>query len=131
MRSYLASFSNRDVDAIAAHVTNDFINEHTAGLGSGCVGRDAYLERLPTFLADMVNLDYRVESLVVDGDRVAAFYTMTASWQGTSPITIRGVQHIVMRGAQIQHRTDYWDSAVFLSQADPAAKAALAEFGIN
>lgn len=130
-RSYLEAFATADPDTIAAHVADDFINEHTAGLGTGCAGKAAYRERLPRFLADMVGLRYEIEDLVVDGDTVAAFYTMTASWQGEVPISIRGVQRIVVRDDLIQHRTDYWDSAVFLAQADPTARAALEPFGIR
>ena len=120
-RSYLASFATRDPDAIAAHVGDDFVNEHTAALGSSCVGRDAYRERLPGFLADMVDLRYEPEDVVAEGDRVMVTYTMTARWQGSTPITVRGVQRLVVRDGRIAHRTDYWDSKVFLDQLDVAA----------
>ena len=52
-RSYLASFAGGDPAAVVAHVTEDFVNEHTAALGSGCVGRDEYAARVPGFLASM------------------------------------------------------------------------------
>ncbi len=130
-RSYLNAFTDRDPAAIAAHVADGFINEHTSALGAGCIGRAAYLERLPGFLADMVDLDYQIEELVVDGDRVAAFYTMTARWQGQAPISVRGVQRLVIAEGLIVHRTDYWDSAVFLTQASEEARSALASFGVN
>jgi predicted ester cyclase len=131
VRSYLAAFATADPDTIADHVTDDFVNEHTAGLGTGCTGKTAYRGRLAGFLADMVGLRYEIEDLVVDGERGAAFYKMTASWQGQVPISIRGVQRFVVRDGLICHRTDYWDSAVFLAQADPTAKAALEPFGIR
>ena len=60
-RSYLASFADRDPDAIAAHVSDDFVNEHTAALGSSCEGRDEYLRRLPGFLDSMPGLRYEIE----------------------------------------------------------------------
>jgi predicted ester cyclase len=131
VRSYLQAFAGADADVIAGHVADGFINEHTAGLGTGCVGKAAYRDRLPGFLADMVGLQYEVEDLLIDGERAAAFYTMTASWQGDVPISIRGVQRFVVRNDLIRHRTDYWDSAVFLAQADPAARTALATYGIR
>jgi predicted ester cyclase len=131
VRSYLRAFAGADPDLIADHVADGFINEHTAGLGTGCVGKTAYRDRLPGFLADMVGLQYEVEDLLIDGERAAAFYTMTASWQGNIPISIRGVQRFVVCDELIRHRTDYWDSAVFLAQADPAARAALAAYGIH
>ena len=118
MRSYLASFTVGDVDRIAAHVSEGFVNEHTAKLGSGCVGKAAYVERLPGFLADMVDLEYHLEDLVASGDRVAVFYRMTARYQEASPIEICGAQRLVVRDGLIVHRTDYWDSAVFLDQID-------------
>lgn len=119
VRSYLASFDGRDPDRIAAHVSTDFSNEHTAALGSGCIGRAAYLERLPRFLADMTDLHYDVEHLVVEGDSVAVFYTMTARWQGETPIEIRGAQRLEVTNGHIDRRVDYWDSKVFLDQIDP------------
>jgi ketosteroid isomerase-like protein len=131
IRSYLDAFATGDADRIADHVADDFVNEHTAGLGVGCVGKASYRERLPGFLADMADVRYDIEDLVVDGDRGAAFYTMTASWQGAVPISVRGVQRLVVHDGLISHRTDYWDSAVFLTQADPVARAALAEFGVR
>jgi len=129
--SYLRSFSTGDPDLIADHVCDDFVNEHTAALGSGCVGRETYRGRLVGFLADMGDLRYEIEHLLVDGDEVAAFYTMTASWQGTAPIRVRGVQRLRVVEGCIAHRVDYWDSAVFLTQVSEEARAALALFGVR
>ena len=130
-RSYFASFATGDPDAIAAHVRNDFVNEHTAALGSGCVGRAAYRERLPGFLGDMVGLRYDIEHLVVDGHEVMACYRMRARWQGETPIDIRGAQYLEIRDGLVVHRIDYWDSAAFLLQVDDTAAALLAEFGVR
>lgn len=130
-RAYIESFASAEPEKIAAHVTDDFVNEHTSGLGTGCVTKAVYTERLRGFLRDMVDLRYEVEDLISEGNRVAVFYRMTASWQGTSPIEVRGVQRLEIIGNLISRRTDYWDSAVFLSQANPAARAALAPFGIT
>ena len=79
-RSYLASFGEGDAAAVVAHVTEDFVNEHTAALGSGCVGRAEYASRVPGFLASMPELRYEVEDVVVDVDglRVAVAYTLHA-----------------------------------------------------
>lgn len=130
-RSYLESFTRRDPDEIAAHVSADFVNEHTSALGAGCVGRQAYRERLPEFLRDMVDLEYSIEYLLADGDSVGVFTTMRATWQGEAPISIRGVQRLVVVDGQITHRTDYWDSAVFLTQVSQEAREALAQFGVG
>ncbi len=128
--SYLASFDSRDPEVIAAHVSDDFANRHTASLGSSCDGRDAYLERLPGFLASMPGLHFEVEQLVVDGPNVAAFYTMSGLWQGDAEFSVRGIQHLRVQDGLIPHRTDYWDSAVFLAQVDADAAATLAELGL-
>jgi len=130
-RSYLKAFATGNATTIAAHVSDDFVNLHTAALGSGCVSKVTYTQRLAGFLADMNDLDYEVEDLIVDDERVAAFYVMTANWRGQSPVSMRGVQRLVIRDGLIRHRTDYWDSAAFLVQADPAARAALASFGVT
>ena len=130
-RSYLESFAAGSADTIAAHVSPGFVNEHTSALGTGCVGREVYRLRLVGFLADMVDLRYEIENLIVESSEVAAFYTMTADWQGEHPISVRGVQRLVVAGGLITHRTDYWDSAVFLTQTNEAARTALTPFGIQ
>lgn len=130
VHSFLVSFAGRDPGAIAAHVSTDFVNEHTSALGQGCVGRSLYRERLPAFLDAMQDLAYEIEDLLVDGNRAVATYTLTALWQGTEPVTVRGAQRLVVVDGLITHRTDYWDSADFLRQANPAAAEALKQFGI-
>ena len=130
-RSYLESFATGSAEVIAAHVSHDFVNEHTSALGAGCVGRDAYRQALVGFLTDMVDLRYEIEHLIVEGSEVAAFYTMTARWQGEHPISVRGAQRLVVDDELITHRTDYWDSAVFLTQTSEAARTALTPFGIS
>lgn len=122
-RSYLASFAGGDIDAIAGHVTADFVNEHTAALGSSCVGVEEYRRRLPGFLASMPGLRYEVEDVVADGPRVVAQYTLHATVDGR-PICVRGAMRFDVRDGRIARRVDYWDSLVFLRQAgvaDPAA----------
>jgi len=130
-RSFMASFEVGDPHDVAGHVSDDFVNEHTAALGSGCVSKAAYLERLPGFLADMVGLRYEVEDLIVDGDKAAVFYRMTAQWQGKARFDVRGVQRLTVKDSLITHRVDYWDSAVFLTQASPEARDALRPFGVR
>jgi ketosteroid isomerase-like protein len=123
--SYLESFATGDPEAVAALVTDDFINEHTAALGGGCVGREAYLQRLPGFLATFAGLRYDVDEVVADGDRAVAAYTMHAEFQGT-PISVRGVMRFAVRDGLIAHRVDYWDSLQFLLQVDPEIRTKLA-----
>jgi len=130
-RSYFAAFEGRDPDAIAAHVTDDFVNDHTAALGSGCVGRNEYRSRLPGFLESMPGLRYAIESLIADGDHVAVFYTMTGRFQGDAPFSVRGAQRLRIRDGLIAERTDYWDSAGFLLQVDDAAATTLRGLGIS
>jgi len=113
--SYLRSFASGDPDQVARHVTENFVNEHTAALGSGCVGRDEYRRRLPGFLASFPALEYEIEQLIVDGDRVAAAYRMTAT-PAQGPVDIRGVMVIEVRDGLVTRRTDYWDSLTFLRQ---------------
>ena len=114
--SYLASFSTGDPDQISGHVTDDFVNEHTAALGGGCTGIAEYRQRLPTFLASMPGLRYEQEEIVAEGDRVMAAYTMHAVVNDRD-IAVRGVMRFRVEGDKIAKRTDYWDSLVFKQQA--------------
>ena len=114
-RSYLESFATADPDAVAALVTGDFINEHTAALSSGCDGKDEYRRRLPGFLATFAGLRYEIEDLIAQDDRAAAMYTMHATYEGHE-IVVRGVMRIVVRDGLVAHRTDYYDALGFLQQ---------------
>jgi ketosteroid isomerase-like protein len=118
-RSYVESFASGDPDVIAAHVTDDFVNEHTAALGSGCVGRDEYRDRLPGFLATFSGLRYDIEDVVADGDRATVAYTMRAT-HDSHPIEIRGVMRIEVRDGEVARRVDYWDALTFLKQTGQA-----------
>ena len=118
-RSYLESFATADPDAVAALVTLDFINEHTAALSSGCEGKDEYRRRLPGFLAIFAGLRYEIEDLVAEGDRAASAYTMRATYEG-HPIEVRGVMRILVRDGLVAHRTDYYDALGFLQQIGKA-----------
>ena len=55
-RAYLAAFGIGNPDAVTSLVTDDFVNEHTAALGGGCVGKAEYVRRVPGFLASMPGL---------------------------------------------------------------------------
>jgi ketosteroid isomerase-like protein len=114
--AYLASFAGGDPAAVIGHVTEDFVNEHTAALGSGCVGRDAYAARVPGFLASMPGLRYEVEDVIASGSRVAAAYTLHAV-VNDRPVAVRGMMRFDVRDGLIARRVDYWDSLVFQQQA--------------
>ena len=115
-RAYLEAFATGDADVVTALVTEDFVNEHTAALGSGCEGRDEYARRVPGFLRSMPGLRYDVEDVIVDGDRVVATYTLRTHSNGRD-IAVRGAMRFVVRDGLIAKRTDYWDSLVFQRQA--------------
>lgn len=115
VEAYLVSFASGDPDEVARCVTDDFVNEHTAALGSGCEGRDEYRRRLPGFLKEFPGLAYEVEQLIVEGQRLAVPYRMTAH-PARGPIAIRGVMVIEVRDSLVARRTDYWDSLLYLRQ---------------
>jgi steroid delta-isomerase-like uncharacterized protein len=124
--AYLAAFATGDADALASHVTPDFVNEHLSELGSGCTGRDEYRRRLPQFLSTFVDARYTVVTLAEtrtsspggDGD-VVVRYRFQATYEGT-PIDIPGVMWFEVRDGLIARRTDLWDSLTFLRQTGQA-----------
>lgn len=115
-RRYLESFATGDPDVVASFVSEDFINEHTSALGSGCQGKDEYRRRLPGFIASMPGLSYEIESQITEGDQVANAYTLRAR-VNEREIEVRGMMRITVRNGLITDRTDYWDSKSFLQQA--------------
>ncbi len=116
IRQYLGAFASGDPEQVAACVTDDFVNEHTAAIGGGCRGIEEYRRRLPGFLASMPSLRYDVEDVLVEGDRAAAAYTLHAV-VNDHPVEVRGVMRFTIRDQKIAHRIDYWDSLVFQRQA--------------
>ena len=114
--TYLNAFGTGDPDAVTAMVTDDFVNEHTAALGSGCTGKDEYVRRVPGFLASMPGLRYEIEDIAADGDRVYGAYTLHTHVNDRD-VAVRGVMRFIVRGELIAKRIDYWDSMVFKQQA--------------
>jgi ketosteroid isomerase-like protein len=115
VEEYLAALSAADPDRVAAAVSDDFHNEQTSALGGGCRGKEAYRARLPDFLAQFAGLQYEVVDTIVEGDRAAVRYRLTANFQG-HPLDIPGVMVFVVRDGLIARRTDVWDSLTFLRQ---------------
>lgn len=117
--SFLGTFSRNDPDAVAAHVSDGFRNEHNSELGSGCVGRDEYRRRLPHFMADFQDRTYAVEEIVSQVREsctdVVVGYRFHATYDGTE-INIPGVMWFSVRDGLITKRTDTWDSLTFLNQ---------------
>ena len=114
-RAYVDSFAAGDPDLVAANVADDFVNDHTSALGSGCTGRDEYRRRLPGFLGSFPGLRYEVEAVIGDGPVVAVPYRMTAT-PAEGPVELRGVMVIEVRDGLVARRTDYWDSLTYLRQ---------------
>jgi ketosteroid isomerase-like protein len=125
---YLAALNAGDADAVAARVTEDFVNEHTSARGRSLTGRAAYRERLPGFLAAFDGLHYEVEDVLVDGDRAALAYRMTARMQRDGapavPVDVRGVFRLRVRDGLVAARADYWDGEVVAAQTAAADEAA-------
>jgi len=125
VKAYLDALNLGRPDEVAACVTEDFVNEHTSALGRSVVGRAAYRERLVEFLRGFPGLHYEIERLIVDGDDVAVAYRMSAGWREHAdvparPFAIRGMFRFQVRDGLIAHRVDYWDSAEFQRQVQPA-----------
>jgi ketosteroid isomerase-like protein len=117
--AYVHSFSTGEPDAVAACVTDDFVNAHASALGSGCAGKDEYRRRLPGFLASLPGLRYDVERVIADGPWVSVCYRLRAEPDGT-PVDIPGVMVIETRDGLVAGRTDYWDALTYLRQTGQA-----------
>ncbi len=116
-RAYINALNAGDADAAASCVTNDFVNEHTSTTGESVTGRYNYRQRLIGFFAKFRFLNYDIEDLIVDGERIAMPYRMSARWVDTDgdehPFEIRGIFRFMIRDEKIACRVDYWDSAEF------------------
>lgn len=132
VRSYLEALGNDDPSAVAAHVADDFVNEHQSEIGSGCVGRAAYSNRLPGFMASFPNRVYTIVELLAgpadarsgDDEAVAVRYRFAADVDGHR-IDIPGVMWFGISSELISRRIDTWDSLTFFRQVEqpPPAKS--------
>ena len=120
--SYLQAFATGDPAAVVAHVSDDFVNEHTAALGTGCVGKAEYARRVPGFLASMPQLRYEIESVSSGDAFVWVAYTLHAHVNDRD-VAVRGAMRFVVAAGLITQRTDYWDSLVFQRAAGLANEA--------
>jgi len=114
--SYLNAFTCGDPDVVVGHVHDDFENIQVSVLGSSCKGKQIYRQRLKKFLTEFSNLEYHPDDLIVEGDRVAAPYTMTFI-QNERAFDIQGVMVITIRDDRIAVRRDYWDGLAYQRQA--------------
>ncbi len=115
VRRYLDALNGHDPDGLAASVTTDFVNEHTSVGAVSRVGREAYREAVGPFLAQFQGLHYEVEDTIVEADRAAVAYTMTAVVDG-HPLAIRGLFRFRVRDGLVAHRVDYWDGTQYQRQ---------------
>jgi ketosteroid isomerase-like protein len=113
---YVAALSAHDVERVIGCVDVDFVNEHTSSLGTSCTGRETYRSRLPAFLSQFDSLTYEVVDTIVEGERAAVRYRMSAVFHDQA-IDVPGVMLFEVRGGVIARRTDVWDSLTFLRQA--------------
>jgi len=114
-----------DIDAITRNISDEFINEHISTLGESIVGCDVYRRHLEIFLKEFKDLNYQLEDVIVDDDKVAVPYVMSATWLGTDldiprndTFSIRGMFRFKVINGLITHRVDYWDSAEFERQVN-------------
>jgi predicted SnoaL-like aldol condensation-catalyzing enzyme len=114
--AYLAAFGTGEPDRVTAMVTDGFVNEHTAALGSGCVGKQEYARRVPGFLASMPQLRYDVVDVIAQDQRVAVAYVLHTHVNGRD-VAVPGLMRFRVEGQLVAHRVDYWDSLVFQRQA--------------
>ncbi|MGI9646029.1 MAG: nuclear transport factor 2 family protein [Ilumatobacteraceae bacterium] len=120
---YLTSFSFGDPETIAGFVADGFRNEHLSALGSGTVGREAYLGRLPDFLGSFTERAYSIDD-VIEHARDAVIdvvvrYRFTATYEDQR-IDIPGVMWFGTRDGKLVSRLDTWDSLTFLRQTGQA-----------
>ena len=123
--AYLDALGADDPAAVIDFVADDFVNDHIAELGTGCVGRDEYARRLPGFFAMFPNRNYRVERVAVGelvdaGDRqgsteVVVEYRFGAD-VGSTRIDLPGVMWISVRNGEVTRRLDSWDSLTYHRQ---------------
>ena len=123
VRAYITALNAGDIDAVAGLVSATFVNEHTSSRGETIVGREDYRDRLAGFLVEFKNLHYEIEDVIVDGQRVAVPYILSATWMAPDatvargrPFSVRGMFRFLVTDSAIAHRVDYWDSADFARQ---------------
>lgn len=145
VRAYLDALGGDDPDRIAAFVTEDFENRHLTDLGEDSTGRDAYRERLPSFLAELPARRYEIVDLLAsvpdrraagperaadqdavtetrDEVEVVVRYVLHAR-RGDHDLTVPGIVWCTVRDGAIARRIDAWDSQTVARQSGRSDEA--------
>lgn len=129
--AYLEALGGDEPDAVAALVSDGFVNEHQNTLGSGCVGRDVYRERLAGFFAGFPGRSYAIDKIAVGStdptsgvtDVVARYRFRTGVVVGsgsearTASLDIPGVMWIEVANGEVVRRVDTWDAMTYFEQS--------------
>ncbi|MGA8296362.1 MAG: ester cyclase [Acidimicrobiales bacterium] len=124
VEAYIGALNDRNADAVAALVGDDFFNEHISQRGDSIRGRDKYRKRLDGFFRSMQDMHYEIERMVAVADEVVVAYRMSARWRDAAedndsspkPFSIRGVFWFEVTSGRITHRVDYRDGVDFEQQ---------------
>lgn len=114
--SYLKSFASGQPKQVAAHVTDDFVNQHLGLLGAGCETKVVYEQRLAKFLSGFENLNYEIQAVCSTPSQGSARYRMTFDQDGTS-FAVPGMMWFEISSGKIAKRIDCWDGLTYLKQA--------------
>jgi ketosteroid isomerase-like protein len=98
----------RDLDAIAASLTDDsvFENTHPAPDGTRYAGRDAVVAFWQNWLASNPGASFEAEETIVAGDRVIVRWVYRKVRDG-QPWHIRGVDVFRVRGENVAEKLSY------------------------
>ncbi len=112
-RFYDEVLNNGDFSLVTTMVRDDFIDNSPAPGQEG--GLDGLLKRVTTLRSAIPDLNFHVEELLADGDRVVAKWTFTGTlrtpFMGMEPtkdgLVIRGLDYIRMTDGKVRERWQF------------------------
>jgi predicted SnoaL-like aldol condensation-catalyzing enzyme len=106
-RQYLEMWASGDVSRLGEIVAGDYVG-HVIG---GSRGRDDLLDRITTFRTVMSDPTVVINSLIAEGDLVAARLTVSGIHQETEqPTRLMGLRLLRVAGGQVREEWSAWET---------------------
>ena len=121
LNGLMTAWNAHDVRAVAAHYAPDY-EEIDVARAQPQVGPDGVRRTLLYYLRAFPDLQVTLDDAIVNGGRVAMYWTWTGTHRGTfmnipatgHRVTVRGSSLVTLQDGKIQRTTRIWDLAGLL-----------------
>jgi steroid delta-isomerase-like uncharacterized protein len=121
LNSLMTAWNAHDVSTVVSHYTPDY-EEIDVARAQPQIGPDQVRRTLLYYLRAFPDLQVTLDDALVNGERVAMYWTWTGTHRGTfmnipatgHRVTVRGTSLVTLKDGKIQHALRIWDLAGLL-----------------